>query len=188
MSSPSGVLVSPRIAFIPPGRNSELGRGPPNPLDTARFWPGPKLGRGEADSRPPRATLDEACRGCEPKDGEVMPRPENPLGAPVDAVGGPRDCRVSLAGLVGLTGVVDGDGPGDGDRWGRRVCEAMMRSMGDVDDDQPRDRSCTWGQRQREKARGCAECAVWAEWAVMGWAGAWEYGASGSDATHRPMD
>lgn len=84
-----------------------------------------------------------------------MPRPENPLGAPVDAVGGPRDCRVSLAGLVGLTGVVDGDGPGDGDRWGRRVCEAMMRSMGDVYDDQPRDRSCTWGQRKREEARGC---------------------------------
>ena len=123
---PSGVRVSPRSAFRP-GRNSELGRGPPNPLDTARLLPGPRLGLGEAESRPPRATLEDACRGWEPNDGEVIPSPVNPLAAPDDAVGGPSDCRVSLAGLLGLTGVDTGEGPGDGERCGRRVWDAMVR-------------------------------------------------------------
>lgn len=79
------------------------------------------LGRGEAESRPPRATLDDTCRGCDPKEGDEMPNPENPLLAdPVEEGGGPSDCLVSLAGLVGLTGVL-GNGPGEGDRWGRSV-------------------------------------------------------------------
>lgn len=33
---------------------------------------------------------------------------------------------MSLAGLEGFTGVEDGDGEGDGERWGRRLCEAMV--------------------------------------------------------------
>jgi hypothetical protein len=92
--SPSGVLDSER-RFIPAralGRNSELGRGPPNPPDTALAAPGPRPGRGEAEvSRPLIATLEEAWRGWVPKDGELIPRPEKPLAAPVAAGGGPSD-------------------------------------------------------------------------------------------------
>jgi hypothetical protein len=78
-----------------------------------------------------------------------MPKPVNPFAAPDDAVGGPSDWRVSLAGLLGLTGVDTGDGPGDGERCGRRVCEAMTRGVYRIRgsyDDQPRDMTCTWGQ------------------------------------------
>jgi hypothetical protein len=39
-----------------------------------------------------------------------------------------------LAGLEGLMGVVAGDAPGEGDRCGRRVCEAMMEKQVTVED------------------------------------------------------
>ena len=57
--------------------------------------------------------------------GEATPRLPKPLTAPEDAVGGPRDCRVSLAGCPGSVGV-EGAGPGEGDRWGLRVWDAIF--------------------------------------------------------------
>lgn len=38
---------------------------------------------------------------------------------------------MSFAGLEGFTGV-DGAGEGEGERWGRRVCDAMAGIMADV--------------------------------------------------------
>lgn len=112
--------------------NSELGLGPPKPPDTARLACAPKLGRGDAESRPPSATLEDTCRGCDPKEGEEIPKPEKPLADPVEVGGGPRDCRVNLAGLEGLTGVT-GEGPGEGDRWGRSVWD-MVNGRVDLGD------------------------------------------------------
>jgi hypothetical protein len=57
--------------------------------------------------------------------GDAIPRLPNPLAAPDEAVGGPRDCRVSLAGCPGSVGV-EGAGPGEGDRWGLRVWDAIF--------------------------------------------------------------
>ncbi len=46
-----------------------------------------------------------------------MPRPAKPRATPEEAVGGgPRDWRVSLAGLEGLTEPNSGEGEGDGER------------------------------------------------------------------------
>ena len=58
--------------------------------------------------------------------GDVTPRPPNPLAAPEDAGGGPRDCRVSLAALeLDMVGVA-GAGEGEGDRCGLSVCDAIL--------------------------------------------------------------
>lgn len=57
---------------------------------------------------------DVACARPNPRAAELLP----------EVVGGPSDWRVSLAGLAGFTGA--GAGDGEGDRWGRRVDEAMV--------------------------------------------------------------
>ena len=61
-----------------------------------------------------------------------------PRAAPLDDGGGPRDWRVSLAGLCGL--MAAGPGDGDGDRCGRRLCDLWSgeRDLGvDVHDGRP---------------------------------------------------
>jgi hypothetical protein len=111
-SSLSGVLD---LASLAPGKNSELGRPPCTPR-----LPLPNEGRAPRLSLLfPGITPDEACRGWEVVE-EAIPRLPKPLAAPEEAVGGPRDCRVSLAGCPGSVGV-EGAGPGEGDRWGLRV-------------------------------------------------------------------
>ena len=64
----------------------------------------------------PSATLELTCLGCE-YEGDEIPKAAKPRAAPAEAVGGgPRDWRVSFAGLVGLTGVICGEGEGEGER------------------------------------------------------------------------
>ena len=61
--------------------------------------------------------------------GDDTPNPPNPLAAPVEVGGGPKDCRVSFAALeLDMVGVA-GEGEGEGDRCGRRVCDAIVSDL-----------------------------------------------------------